>query len=288
MIYIILSVICSVTVSVFLKLAKRYLINIPQVVLWNYLFAFILCCIAFKPSVFQIQQSISWTIYIVLGVLLPSIFWFLAASIKQIGIVKTDIAQRLSLFIPILAAYFLFNETFNTYKLIGLIIGFFAIFFTLYKKHTVAQESINWLFPVMVFVGFGVIDVLFKQVALNKAFPFITSLAIIFALAFVVSLLFVGYLRLTNQIKIQFINFVCGCILGLFNFGNIFFYLKAHQVLAKNPSTVFAAMNMGVIVVGSLVGIIIFKEKINKLNYLGITLAIMAIILITLSQIYAV
>jgi hypothetical protein len=45
-----------------------------------------------------------------------------------------------------------------------------------------------------------------------------------------------------------------------FNFGNILFYLKAHQAFADNPSTVFAAMNMGVIILGSL-GILVFKEK---------------------------
>jgi hypothetical protein len=33
-------------------------------------------------------------------------------------------------------------------------------------------------------------------------------------------------------------------LVGAFNFGNILFYLKAHQAFADNPSTVFAAMNM--------------------------------------------
>jgi hypothetical protein len=41
-------------------------------------------------------------------------------------------------------------------------------------------------------------------------------------------------------------------LVGAFNFGNILFYLKAHQAFADNPSTVFAAMNMGVIILGVL------------------------------------
>jgi hypothetical protein len=45
---------------------------------------------------------------------------------------------------------------------------------------------------------------------------------------------------------------LCGGLVGAFNFGNILFYLKAHQAFADNPSTVFAAMNMGVIILGSL------------------------------------
>jgi multidrug transporter EmrE-like cation transporter len=47
-------------------------------------------------------------------------------------------------------------------------------------------------------------------------------------------------------------------------------------------------MNMGVIILGSLVGIFLFKEKFSKLNYMGLTLALGAIIMITLSQIYAI
>jgi len=58
--------------------------------------------------------------------------------------------------------------------------------------------------------------------------------------------------------------------------------------MAQNPSTVFASMNMGVIILGSLIGIFVFKEKLNKLNYWGLFLALAAIILITLSKIYAI
>ena len=77
-------------------------------------------------------------------------------------------------------------------------------------------------------------------------------------------------------------------LLEFFNFFNILFYLKAHRAMADNPSTVFAAMNIGVIILGSLVGIFIFKEKLNKLNYWGLSLALAAILLITLSQKYVV
>jgi len=90
-----------------------------------------------------------------------------------------------------------------------------------------------------------------------------------------------------NQ-KLALINFLCGAVLGLFNFGNILFYLKAHQALAQHPSTVFAAMNIGVILLGSVIGITVFKEKFSKINYIGLTLALGSILIITLSQIYAV
>jgi drug/metabolite transporter (DMT)-like permease len=286
MIYLIISICCSVTVAVLLKLAKWYKISIPQAVTWNYLFAISLSLIFFKPSISHFTAAIP-KIHLALGVLLPVIFWFLAASVKNIGIVKTDIAQRLSLFIPILAAYFLFKEDFTTLKLCGLAIGFTAIFFTLYKK-TKSSQAVNWIYPIIVFIGFGLIDTLFKQVALVNTIPYTSSLVLIFALSFIISLVFIAYQSLVKKQKIELINFICGCILGFFNFFNILFYLKAHRSMADNPSTVFAAMNIGVIILGSLVGILIFKEKLNKLNYWGLSFALVAIILVTLSRKYAV
>lgn len=284
MIYIVLSVFCSVVVAVLLKLAKRYEISIIQAVTVNYFTALTLCFLFFKPEVNLLSSSAPWSIYIALAILLPSIFLVLAASVKNLGIVKTDIAQRLSLFIPILAAYFIFREGFNQYKLIGLGIGFLAILLTFIRKSDQENKSNNWIYPIVVFIGFGVIDVLFKQIALYKSLPYTTSLFTVFAMAFVVSMAIVIYLVITKQTKLQLVNLACGLILGFFNFGNILFYMKAHKALSENPSTVFAAMNLGVIVVGSLVGIVVFKEKLSKLNYIGIILALVAVIFITLSQ----
>jgi len=286
MIYLIISICCSVTVAVLLKFAKRYKINIPQAVTWNYLFAIGLSWFFFKPALSNLTNNIFDAVYLSLGILLPVIFWFLARSVRHIGIAKTDIAQRLSLIIPLLASYFLFGEQFSILKITGLIIGFVAIFFTLYRKSGSGRQAAVWIYPIIVFAGFGLIDTLFKKVAQVKDIPYTSSLIIIFAIAFLISLAFILYQYLVNKRKPELINFICGCILGFFNFFNILFYLKAHAAMADNPSVVFAAMNMGVIILGSMIGILVFKEKLNKMNYYGLSLALAAIICITISRIY--
>ena len=95
MIYILISILCSVTVGVLFKFARRYKIDIPQTISWNYLAAIILCVLFFNINLREIKIPDS-PIYIYLGILLPLIFVLLARSIKEIGIAKTDIAQRLS------------------------------------------------------------------------------------------------------------------------------------------------------------------------------------------------
>lgn len=286
MFYIVLSIICSVSVGALLKFSKRYSFDIIQVIAVNYILALGLCYITFQPDVSVVNSSSPWKIYIGLAILLPSVFLLLASSIKHIGIVKTDIAQRLSLFIPILAAYFIFKENFTTLKLMGLIVGFPAIFLTLSKKQSDTQEN-RWIFPVLVLLGFGIIDILFKQIALEKSIPYTTSLFIVFCGALALALCFTIYSVFIKKNLIQWKNIIIGAFLGILNFGNILFYLKAHKAFSENPSTVFAAMNLGVIVLGSLVGIIAFKEKVTLKNYIGIVLALGSIVLITLSQIQA-
>lgn len=282
MLFLILSIICSVSVGVIFKIARNYAINIPQIVAVNYLFALALCYFFFKPNFTDVEVEAPWRIYVSLGVLLPSIFLFLAASIKYVGIVKTDAAQRLSLFIPILAAWFIFGEKFNTLKISAFLIAFPALLIILNKPSE--KTNNKWIYPAMVLIGFGIIDILFKQIALFTDLPYTTSLFIVFGLALTVMTLVVAFEIGFKKVKLNYKNLLFGGLVGVFNFGNILFYLKAHQSFAENPSTVFAGMNMGVILIGSLTGIFVFKEKLSKMNYAGLFLALIAIVLIVLSQ----
>ncbi len=284
MLFLILSIFCSVTVGIIFKAARRYGINTNQIVMWNYVFALLFCYLFFQPVISAVDASAPWFIYTPLMLLLPLVFIILAASINRMGIVKTDAAQRLSLFIPVLAAWFIFNEDFSLLKLLGLGIGFPAIMMVLSKKDN--NTGKNWLYPLLVLFGFGIIDVLFKQIANYTSLPFTTSLSVVFAGSLAVIAIIVLYETLFKRQKLNLINFAFGSLVGIFNFGNITFYLMAHKEFSDNPSTVFAGMNMGVIVIGSLAGIFIFKEKLSKLNYFGLVMALIAIVFITLSQIY--
>ena len=284
MFYLIFSIICSVSVGIIFKISRRYEISMRQIVAWNYVIALTLCYLFYNPEPGTLSSSAPWGIYVTLGLLMPSIFLILAASVKHMGIVKTDAAQRLSLFLPLLASWLLFGEHFVPLRILGLVVGFAAIVLILFKTEKEPGKTPALLYPVLVFIGFGLIDVLFKQIAQILIIPYTTSLVMVFCISFIVSLLGVAYLIFIKKEKFQFINFICGCILGFFNFGNILFYLKAHKALASEPSTVFTTMNMGVIILGSLVGIFIFKERLNKLNYIGLFMALAAIVFITLSS----
>lgn len=282
MLFLILSILCSVTVGVLFKVARRYTISITQIVATNYVLALILCYFFFSPDLATVTAQAPWAIYIPLGILLPSIFLFLAASIQHMGIVKTDAAQRLSLFIPILAAWLIFGEQFNTLKITAFLIAFPALLLILTKPSDNTENK--WVYPAVVLVGFGLIDILFKQIALYTNLPYTTSLFVVFGIAMAIMLVVISVEIRYKKRKLKYQSILFGALVGLFNFGNILFYLKAHQSFAENPSTVFAGMNMGVIIIGSLTGIFVFKEKLSKMNFTGLFLALIAIVLIVMSQ----
>lgn len=282
MLFLILSIICSVTVGVIFKIARKYTISHTQIVAWNYVFAGTLCYLSFSPDLNTVETTAPWWLYITIGILLPSIFLFLASSIKHMGIVKTDAAQRLSLFIPVLAAWLIFKEEFNMLKISALVLAIPALLLILTKNTENTKNK--WGYPAVVLIGFGVIDILFKQIATYTSLPYTTSLFVILGIAMCIMITVVAYQVIFKKVKLNIHNILFGSLVGIFNFGNILFYLKAHQEFSKNPSTVFAGMNMGVIIIGSLVGVSIFKEKLSKMNFLGLFLALIAIVLIVLSQ----
>ncbi|MES2379388.1 MAG: EamA/RhaT family transporter [Bacteroidota bacterium] len=266
-----------------LKLAKRYHVDVLQAITWNYSTAILLTWLIYKPHFANLNlQAVPVYNFAALGILLPILFVVLATSVKLTGIVRTDIAQRLSLFIPILAAGFIFGETLTQLKLIGIAIGFAAIICSIpWAKGGGKATSGSWFYLLIVFIGMGVIDVLFKQLAAFKAVPYTTSLFLVFVLAFICSVVLLIIKIARGKTKFSFPHILIGWALGIANFGNILFYLKGHQALANQPSTVFTAMNIGVITLGTLVGLLVFNEKLSTLNKVGLFLALAAIGVIT-------
>ena len=281
MFYLLISVLCSVSVGVFFKLIRsKQSIHIFLIAL-NYVVAAVAVSYFFPLSITDSFAHIPWGLVLPLIILLPGIFLFLPISIQNSGIIKTDIAQRLSLVIPILCSFWIFGETISPQKYVALALGFLSIFFIL-NKQSASQKSSYFL--LVIFLGYGIIDVLFKQVALHSEIPYTAVLFYIFSGSALVSLLVVLFQYTSLKTQLNSKNMLFGATLGVLNFANIYFYLKAHQYFKSTPTTVFAVMNFGVVLLGTLIGSLFFKEKLSKLNIIGLFLALGAIALIVSSQ----
>lgn len=285
MLFLCLAILCSVTVGVLIKIARQRDIAIEQSIAVNYLVALSLCYFLLQPNfngqslVEVVQNNPAAYLFFALGVLLPSVFIIQAKALEFAGIIRTDAAQRLSLFLPILAAFTLFGENVTGGKLLALLLAFAALGSLLWKSHQGMAKggTITWASLVLVWLGFGVIDILFKQMSKSgSAFPLTLFISFLFAAC----VMFIYLLLKRTQWHLA--SVATGLLLGVLNFGNILFYIKAHQAMKEDPTLVFTGMNLGVICLGTLIGAWCFKEKLNKINYLGVILAIVAIICLAL------
>lgn len=295
---LIISIVFSVAVSIFLKLARRCRIQVEQAIAVNYITASALCLWLFQPPLAALRSITAsvWVILGLLGVLLPAVFLVMAAAVRQTGIVLSDTAQRLSLILPILAAFLVFHEALSGRKVLGIVLALCALGCLLSgpRRNAIATAGQSgalrtsamspdpaggparfaWITLLGVWTGYGAIDILFKQMARLGA-GFTSSLLLSFVLATVLMFLWLAAFRRTAW---NVRSLASGLLLGALNFGNIYFYIRAHQTFPDNPTLVFAAMNIGVISIGTLVGAGAFRERITWIQAAGIALALAAIV----------
>ncbi len=278
MILILAAALSSVLVSILLKNLKKKGYQPLQMIAWNYASASLLCFLWFQPDIQHVSiVHTPWWLILALGVILPSIFLCLAKSLEYAGIVKTELAQRLSVVLSLLAAYFFFHEQFNPLKLWGIGLGILAVLLVLFGQMNSFSnhQSRKAIFALLsVWCGYAAVDILLKYTS-SLGLQFTLTLNLIFITAFILS---ISYLLLQKTQKWQFKSTIAGLILGILNFSNIALYVKAHILLKDSPAIVFASMNILVVLFGILSGVILYKEKLKWPTIWGILLGISGVV----------
>lgn len=278
MILILAAALSSVLVSILLKNLKKNGYQPLQMIAWNYASASLLCFLWFQPDIQHVSiRHTPWWLIIALGIILPSIFLCLAKSLEYAGIVKTELAQRLSVVLSLLAAYFLFHEQFNALKLWGIGLGIFAVLLVLFGQMNSFSnhQSRKAIFALLsVWCGYAAVDILLKYTS-SLGLQFTLTLNLIFITAFILS---ISYLLIQKNQKWQFKSTLAGLVLGVLNFLNIALYVKAHILLKDSPAIVFASMNILVVLLGIVSGVVLYKEKLKWPTILGILLGISGVI----------
>lgn len=278
--FLLASIACSVAVSVLLKLAPRGRLDMRQAIAVNYVVAALLAwwVLGAGPAEFSRFDATAWGLLLALGIGLPAMFWVLALAVRRSGIVRTDAAMRLSLLLPLIAAFTVFGEPLTAAKSIGLVLGLLAIVLIVLRRDRAEADGKSWSgLLLVVFAGMGVIDILFKAMARLGQASSASVLLTAFVLAALLSLAAVAWLYRCSRATWRPRHLLAGLLLGLLNFGNIVFYIQAHRAMPANPALVFAAMNIGVIVTATVVGMLALRERPGRANLAGLALAVIAV-----------
>lgn len=276
MLYLLICVLCSVALSVLLRLWALPRRDLSQVIWMNYAVAASGLWLFYHDGFHFALPSVSASaILLMLGVLLPSVFVLLSQTLQVAGVAKTDTAQRLSLILPLLMAFTYWREPLVLSRLLCALLGLLALLCLLFsgsQKRQVKRAGGQGWYLLAVFLAYGMIDILLKMLSQHSDFK--QSLFFVFVLAW----LFMGAFLWLNHIRLRPKNLLLGVILGSVNGANIVLYLLAHRALATQPSLVFLVMNLGVLLLSVLIGRWFFAERLNRVNVIGVILAILAIL----------
>lgn len=284
MIYIILSILCSSLLVIILRYFKEHNIHSTYGIVWNYFFCCVTGLIILDNRLGQVQQYINWNyalIPVALGFLFFSVFSLIGKSTATIGISTTAIAFKLSFVIPVAVAFFLYDDAITSYKVIGILIAIVAIYlitFDASPKHEEHTATHTILFPILIFIGSGLCDVIFNYIQ-QKLFiigwEHIINIAVFFG-AFLISFI----LNAKNKALYQPRNILGGLILGVPNYFSLYYMLLALNKSNLEPSKIFPINNIGIVCTTTLVGILVFKEHFTTQKTIGFVLALLSILII--------
>ena len=290
MIYLLLSVLSSTIIFIVFRLYKKFGVNTLQAIIVNY---FVACTVGFfgyiEGSDFSHVPSENWFPgALMLGVLFITVFNLAAITTQKSGLSVVAVATKMSVAIPVLFGIFLYNEGTGLLKILGIILALVSVYLTSIKSEegiTIKKE--NLIFPLLVFLGSGIIDTSIKY--LETSYVSKTDVGLfsstIFASAGILGTFILIVQALTGKLKITFKNILGGIALGIPNYFSIYFLVMALRTDGFDSSTIFTINHVAIVTVSTLVGILLFKEKLIKKNWIGLVFAIISIILVANSAI---
>lgn len=282
-----LSILCSSLIFVIFKLFKVYKVETFYAIIANYVVACAVGLLCYQGDVNVIgilEKPWFWGTF-ALGLLFIIVFNLMAATSQKLGVSVASVATKMSLVLPVLFGVYMYKEVLGPLKTIGILFALAAVYFASIKKNSTKFRMGALLLPFLVFVGSGVIDISLayfqKEFIANKELPIFS--ATVFASAAIIGITFILIKSTSKPLKMNFRNVLAGIALGVPNYFSIFFLLRALQNETLNSASIFTINNVAIVMFSTLLGILLFKEKLNLKNWGGIVLAIISIILVARS-----
>jgi drug/metabolite transporter (DMT)-like permease len=212
-------------------------------------------------------------------------FQFVGYAVPKIGLGVTGISTRMGVVMPILFSILYYHEQIRALKVIGILLALTALFFIMYRKNILKTQTKYMFFPLLLFLGSGIADTFVKysqqEFVSDELLPFFSTM--IFFVSLIVGLIINLFRKESLFRNLNWKIIAWAVMLGTVNLGSIFFLLNALKNSNIDSSIVFGINHLSIITLVVLSGIIFFKEKLTKTNWLGIAFAFIAIIILTFS-----
>ncbi|ELR69108.1 Integral membrane protein [Fulvivirga imtechensis AK7] len=292
MLDVLLCVLANVGIFVCFRLFSTFKMDTFQAIVFNYI-----TCVA-TGLIFMDDHSIlkeintdtpwAW-IGMGLGAVFIGTFYLMAITTQKFSMTVSSIAAKMSLIIPVLFSLFILEIQSKIYTWVnfgGMGLALISIFMSSYKERKIETHQISGfdlVLPLLVFVFGGVIDTTinytnYRFLTAREApvFPFL-----VFTSAGIIGIVVLTIRRRGLALK----NILGGITLGVVNYFSIYFLITALSAFSNDGAIVYPLVNVGIIVFAALISVFFFKERLSKVNRIGIILAILAIVFISYQEI---
>ncbi|MCK0191845.1 DMT family transporter [Arenibacter sp. F20364] len=279
-----LSILFSSLIFVVFKLFDTYKIQTLYAIIVNYLVACSVGIILYEKKIALLEiPGKPWFLgTLVLGILFILVFNLMAATSQKSGVSVASVATKMSLVIPVIFGLLVYNEKLGAIKSVGILLALAAVYFASVKEKDIPLKRNIIILPALVFIGSGIIDTSIKYLeetlVPKEEFPLFS--AVVFGSAAFTGIIFITIKSLKKQLTPNITTVMGGITLGILNYFSIFYLLRALQHEGLNSASVFTINNVAIVMFSTLLGVVLFKERISIKNWMGITLAIISIFLV--------
>ncbi|MFT4015557.1 MAG: hypothetical protein QM668_01230 [Agriterribacter sp.] len=289
MIYLVGSIVCSTYLTLFFKLAQRFGWSTMQVIVSNY----ITCVIT--GSIIRQQLPLKSSLYadwfgwaLAMGTSFILLFNVIGFSAQRIGVAVTVTAYKLSLVIPFLFSVYLYNEGVDIARIAGVLLALAAVVFTSYRNSSIENKTalpklLLIIVPAVIFIWSGLLDTAIKFVEsrflnTNNNDEYLVTA---FATAACIGIAILSFIIISGREKLSMRSLAAGVALGIPNYFSIRFLIKVLKINPGKSAVILTVNNIAVVLLSAFAAGVIFKERLSLLNWLGIALAAISILLIS-------
>lgn len=276
--YLLLAILCSATLSITMRLSTGKIKSHFSMLATNYLICAVLGALYADFSLLNTQNTglgITAGLAVLNGVILLAGLILLQVSTRKYGIVLSSLFMKLGLLVPFVMSILFFREVPTWLQVAGFLVASGAIvLFNLKKDSQGSRFGIGLILLLLLNGGADAIVKIFEVLgpeSLSNHF-----LCFSFAVAFVLC----AGLVISKKERFDAKAYLFGAMIGVANFFSFKFLLAALNAV---PAVVaFPTFSVAGMLVVTLSGVIFFRERLSKRQWLAFGAVIAALVMLNI------
>ena len=281
MLYLLLAIASSALISIIMRLSERYVKNEMGMFMANYAVCMVLSYLYMPDKSFlsvmeEPGNGFTWILGIISGILYLVSFVFMKKNMVKNGIVMTSTFMKLGVLVPTLMAVVIFREMPRGTQVLGFVLAVLGIV-VMYGEKQTTNNTLNRVWLLLLLFLSGLTDAManiFDELG-NKSFKDMYLL-----ITFAIALLIAAVLTFRGGARVACKDMIIGVLIGIPNYYSARFLLLA--LGSVEAVLVYPMYSVTTIIVTTVAGIIIFREKIGKKKLLALSVILLSMILLNL------